>query len=242
MPRYDVLVLALLLGSTLVVMHVRNRARIRTQRGGFFDACVRAFDNVGTRQNGIDYPVLSGSHSGHDVTMEAIADHASFRKLPQLLVMVTLRAPVPCRMVVDALARPQNTEFYSPWNRLPHWVERSPEWPAHVVVRANHPEPCPFASVLDRHLRMFDEPEVKELLISPRGVRVVYRVQEARRGPYLLLRQAVFQSAPLDGELAARLLNSLTALHADLHKALTGAHDAAYNPQPASASQLTAVV
>jgi hypothetical protein len=205
--------------AVLGYMHVTQRARVRAHRRALFDGCLHRFDDVEVAQDGINYPVLAGRYCGFDVNVEAIVDHVSFRKLPQLLVVVTLRAPVPWGVVMDVLARPQNTEFYAPWSRLSFGVNGGSGWPAHLVARTDSPEPLPFVDVLDRRMSLFEDQKMKELLITPRGVRLVYRLREGERGPYLLLRQAVFEGARLDAQLADRLLCALIALHEDLCRA-----------------------
>jgi hypothetical protein len=85
-----------------------------------------------------------------------------------------------------------------------------------VVARTDSPEPLPFLDVIEQRMPLFRDLKMKELLITPRGVRLVYRLSEGERGPYALLRQAVFEAARLDAELAQRLLRTLIALHQDL--------------------------
>jgi hypothetical protein len=215
----DVVLLALLFGGVLGYIHVTHRRRVGIERRALFDGCREALSDAAIRQDGIDYPVLEGRYGNLDVKIEAIVDHVSLRKLPQLLALVTLRAPVPGGAVVDVLARPQNTEFYSPWSGLPFVVDSARHWPAHALVRTNHRGPLPILGVLDARMRLFEDARVKELLITPRGVRLVYLLKEGERGPYLLLRQAVFGAARLDAALAAYLLQALVALHADLCRA-----------------------
>ena len=211
--------LAMVFCAVLGYMQVSERARVRAQRRALFDSCRHSFDDVAIAQDGINYPVLDGRYRGFEVKVEGIVDHVAFRKLPQLLVVVTLRAPAPCGVVVDVLARPQNTEFYAPWSRLAYEVRPGERWPAHVVARTDSAEPLPFLDVLDRRMPMFDDLKMKELLITPRGVRLVYQLREGGRGPYLLLRQSVFEEVRFDAQLAERLLQALIALHEDLCRA-----------------------
>jgi hypothetical protein len=208
--------LTLLFLGVLFYLHVTQRERVRAERRALFDGCRQGFTQVEIRQDGLNYPVLDGRYRDFDVRIEAVVDHVAFRKLPQLLAMVTLRAAVPCRAMVDVLARPQNTEFYAPWNRLAYTVSGRPGWPVHVVARSDSPDPLPFLDVLDRWMPSFEDVKMKELLITRRGVRLVYRLREGERGPYLLLRQAAFDGARLEAPDATRLLGTLIALHDDL--------------------------
>ena len=99
---------------------------------------------------------------------------------------------------------------------MPHQVESAPEWPAHALVRTDEPNSLPSHEALGRLMRLFDDPKMKELLISPRGVRLVYQLREGDRARYLVLRQAIFENARLDVELAEHLLHTLTTTYEDL--------------------------
>jgi hypothetical protein len=68
---------------------------------------------------------------------------------------------------------------------------------------------------------MFEDPRVKELLVTPRGVRIVYQIDQAERAQYLVLRQAQFADQPLGALLAERLLDRAIAIHRDLAGATT---------------------
>jgi hypothetical protein len=209
--------IALVCGSVLGYVHFRHRRRLAAERGTLFDECRHALGGVASRQEGFGYPVLEGRYRGLPVRLEAVVDHLSLRKLPQLLTLITLRAPLASSGIVDLLARPQNTEFYSPWSELPYCVESKPHWPAQVVVRSNQFGELPVLRLLDPYMRMFeDDPRLKELLITPRGLRLVYLLDEGERGPYLLFRKAVFGAVRLDAAVATRLLQTLVALHAAL--------------------------
>jgi hypothetical protein len=133
-------------------------------------------------------------------------------------MVVTLHGKQALPGVVDALASPQNTEFYSPWSSLPHQVQL-PDWPAHVVIRTDEPGHRVVLGAIHQHRNIFDDWCVKELLISPRGVRLVYRLQEGRRDLYLLLRQAAFAAVRVDLPLAQRLLDAGVRIYQDVESA-----------------------
>ena len=69
---------------------------------------------------------------------------------------------------------------------------------------------------LTPHVAMFEDPRVKELLVTPRGVRIVYQIDQAERAQYMVLRQAQFAEQPLAALLAQRLLDRAIAIHRDL--------------------------
>ncbi|MGB8815053.1 MAG: hypothetical protein WCC57_17880, partial [Paracoccaceae bacterium] len=74
----------------------------------------------------------------------------------------------------------------------------------------------PPETLLRRHLAVFDDPRVKELVISPKGVRLVWLAQEADRGRYLFFRDAEMGLDPLPVAALRPLMSALLALQSDL--------------------------
>ena len=58
-------------------------------------------------------------------------------------------------------------------------------------------------------LGLFGGPRAKELLITPKGVRMVWLLAEAERGRYGLLRQAEFGDARIEPDLLRTILERL---------------------------------
>src|ERR1044071_9326424 len=117
--RYDVAALCAVFALALWLIYRRDRARTRIARAAYFDDCKFLFEHCGVVQEGTDFPILEGSHRGHRFRLEPVVDHMAVRKLPSLWLKPGLVGPVPIPGVVDFLARPQNTEFYSPSASLP---------------------------------------------------------------------------------------------------------------------------
>jgi hypothetical protein len=174
------------------------------------------------------HPVLEGAYRGYAIRLEPIIDQVAVRKLPSLWLLTTVFAPVPYRGTVDILARPQNTEFYSPADRLDHTIATPPGWPTHAQIRSDDPAAMPPRDRLTPHVAMFEDPRVKELVVTPRGVRIVYQIDQAERGHYLVLRQARFAEQPLAALLVQRLLDRAIALQRDL----AGTDDGPAGPRP----------
>jgi hypothetical protein len=65
-------------------------------------------------------------------------------------------------------------------------------------------------------MSLFEDPRAKELVISPRGVRLVYQAAQAERAHYLVLRQARFENSKIDPALAGSLLDRAIAIAASL--------------------------
>lgn len=156
-------------------------------------------------------PTLAGQFEGLPFELALIVDDAGYRKLPVLWLTATCAARLRSGGCFDALARPQGTEFFSPASELPVRLELPPSWPAHVVLRADR-EAVPPEAVAHAGEAFFSADDAKELVVSPRGVRLVQRVAEARRPEYLVLRQARFDLHRVDPETASGLVQSTARL------------------------------
>jgi hypothetical protein len=53
------------------------------------DRCLTLFEHPEVLQNDVNFPVLKGFYSDRRVTLEPIADHIAYRKLPQLWLRAT---------------------------------------------------------------------------------------------------------------------------------------------------------
>jgi hypothetical protein len=62
----------------------------------------------------------------------------------------------------------------------------------------------------------FAAPKAKEILITPKGVRLVYQVDQGTRAEYLVLRSANFASPQVTAEIMRDLLDRAVALYQDL--------------------------
>jgi len=97
-------------------------------------------------------------------------------------------------------------------------VEIPDGWPVHAVVRSDCVERMPPLEVIDRHMDLLRDRRAKELLVTPRGVRTVYLIDEAARSDFLLLRQPRFERLRLERDLVERLLDQLVGLADDLRQ------------------------
>jgi hypothetical protein len=224
------LLLALLFGALYWFAQQRHRSRIGSERGRLWEDCVSLLDGARVRQDGIDFPRLEGYYHGRRVTLEAIADHIAFRKLPQLWLRATLREDIPHRGILDLLVRPENIEFYSPIWSLPETIDLPPGWPAHALVRTDCAGEIPPLGVVGRHLGIFDDPRTKELLVTPRGVRLVYQLAQGQRAHYAVLRSVNFELSRADPDEVGRILDAALAISNDLRAA--GSRDTPNSPIP----------
>lgn len=211
-----ILATSLALIGLLIVMQRRTRRSLKQHRAGLFAASYGALETYRITQAGIGYPEMQATYRGHAFHVDAVVDTLTFRKLPVLWLRVSLLAPLPGFATLDILVRSQNVEFYSPSAELPHRLEPRPGWPADAMVRTDNRGRLPDLAALDRHIGMFQEPPTKELLITPKGVRIVRMLDQAKRAEYLVMRQAEFENAQVTSELLRDLMDRTIALHQDL--------------------------
>jgi len=211
--RYEIAALCAVFIPALWIIYRRARARHVAVRAVYFDDCRSLFDDCRITLQDTDFPVLEGRHGGHRFRLEPIVDHMAVRKLPSLWLKVSLLGELPVPGAVDFLARPQNTEFYSPSASLPHSLRIPAHWPQHAMLRTDIEDPSFPLDLLAPHMHIFDDPRAKELLVTARGVRIVYQASQGQRAYYLVLRQPEFGDPRLPARLARQLLDQAIAVY-----------------------------
>ena len=206
---------ALWLGwQTLQAARSRSAAR-----AGYFDAVAPLFDRVRTRIEPTGLPRIAADLGEDSFDLQAIPDILTFRKLPALWVMVTLTAPTPVKATLDIMARPTGNEPFSHFARLPQSLPCPPELPEGSGIRSDNAAALPPLDLIAPHLAIFSDPKVKELVISPKGLRLVILADEAERGRYLIFRDAETGRTPLSRDRLLPLLDALRALRQTLTEA-----------------------
>jgi hypothetical protein len=163
------------------------------------------------------FPEVRGRYQGRDVVLRATSDTLMMRKLPTLWLEVSVLEPLPYAATLSYLVRPCNTEFFSPSHRLPERLHLPDGWPQEpAMLRTDRPSAIPPLNVIGDHLRLWNDRRVKELVISPRGVRIVILADEGDRSSYMLLRQAQFKNGPVPAAFVQRLLDAALLLAEDL--------------------------
>ncbi|MGH6939101.1 hypothetical protein [Hypericibacter sp.] len=211
--------LAVLFFVILIVMHRRHRVAVKAERGALFENVLTLFERYRVEQDDVDFPALVGGYRGFDIKLEALVDHVAVRKLPSLWLLATVKAELPQRSALDFLARPLNTEFYSPSSHMEHRLPTPAGYPAGLRVSADGTEGLPSPAVIANQATLFDDSKMKELVMTPKGVRLVYQLAEAERPYYLVLRQAEFgPHLRLDPALARRLIDRAIAIIEELRR------------------------
>src|SRR5262249_25960684 len=149
----------------------------------------------------------TGRYAGYRVRVEPLLDSLAFRKLPSLWLLATVYGEVPFAATFDILVRAMNVEFYSPSADLPITLRPPPGAPSNALIRTDDSDAMPPWHLLQPHMGLFDDPRAKELVVTPRGVRIVYQLSQAVRSTYLVLRQAEFQDISVAPALLRALLD-----------------------------------
>lgn len=200
---------------------VRRAAFRRTAaRADYFSKVLPLFDRVVTRIEPTGFPRVTGHLGPHAFDLQALPDSLTFRKLPTLWVMVTLPEPMPVKATLDILTRATGQEPFTRFSNLPQSLPCPAFLPAGSGVRSDDARAVPSEQLLAPHAGLFADPSVKELLISPKGLRLVILGDEAERGRYLIFRDAEVGLTPLTAARMTPLLDSLLALRQDLINAM----------------------
>jgi len=214
--RYEIVALAAGLVAILVYMYRRDRRRLRDSRAAMYGDCAQLFEDLRVIQDDVNFPILTGRYRGFAVKLEPIADYLAFRKIPSLWLQATVYCDNPNRGAFDFLIRPQNVEFWSPAWKMEAALPAPPGWPEFAIARTDDPDDPPPLDRLQPHGVLFEDEKVKELLVTPKGVRIVYQADQAQRAHYMVLRQLVFENFRLAPELVSRLLDRAISIHEDL--------------------------
>lgn len=203
--------LTLIAAAALVWYLIRSlqdasRASLRRQalRRDYFAALTP--DQTRTEPSGL--PRVALTHDGHRFDLQAIPDALALRKLPCLWLMVTLTEPQALTAETRIMARPSGLEPFSTFASLPHQIPLPPDFPSDCALRSTEPQPVLPQGLAD----LFTDPKVKELTLSPKGLRFVVLIEQAPRNAYLIFREADLPQTPLNPATAQTLMTQLITL------------------------------
>ena len=204
------------LGLWLAVSLLReSRTRIAT-RAAYFDAVKPLFEGGETRIEPTGFPRITGRRAGLSFDLQAVPDTLTFRKLPALWLLVTLPETLPLSATLDLMARPSGNEPFTRFNTLPHSLPVPPDLSKEIAIRSDDAARIPPPDLIARHAELFADPRVKELVLSPRGLRIVILAEEADRSRYLIFREAEMGRTPLPPARLEPLLDRLAAIRKDV--------------------------
>jgi hypothetical protein len=208
-----------LIAATLLalpVLAIRDSLQDKRQRAAYFDDALSLFDSYRVVQDGKAWPILTGRYRGVAVRLEPVPDDMTWRKVPSLWLKATLLSPNPSRGTLGILARPRGGEFYSPTPEMAHRLAVPAAWPSDLLFCTDDMETLPEIDQLTPEMAVFDDPRMKDLVITPKGVRLVYQSAQAERAHYLVLRQARFLNNKADAALVRALLDRAISVAASV--------------------------
>lgn len=200
--------LALGVGAAVIFALRREQAARARRRAEYLTAVGGLFHDRREVVQPSGFPRLAGVHEGVAFDMQVVPDTLSLRKLPALWVMVSVPEPLPTGATVDMMLRPTGMESFTHFTQLPVQVPVPAGFPEDCAIRADAPGAVPFEGALREVLGAVDTDRLKEILVTPKGVRLVFLAEEADRGRYLIFRDAEMGRVPLS---PARLAPFLAA-------------------------------
>jgi hypothetical protein len=200
--------------ATLTVMYLYTDLQTKRTRASYFASAVPLFQKCHVIQTDRSWPVLTGEYGGASVRLEPIFDDLSWRKVPSLWLKVTVFVSNPSRGTLGFLVRPRGCEFYSPTAEMKYRLPIPENWPTDALLCTDKIEAMPSCKKLLPATHVFHDQRVKELVITPRGIRLVYQAAQAERSDYLVMRRARFSHEKADPNLVSGLLDSAIAIAA----------------------------
>jgi hypothetical protein len=216
--RIDVLIACLAAIAVLVWIYRRDKNRLERERALLFEDVRGLLSDAEISRAAGEYPKLRGRYRGHEVSIDAVVDNIALRKLPSLWLRATVLTEIPYSGTCDAMARAHNVEIFSPAGDMDHVLKLPAGWPDHLTVKSDDPDAMPPQARLTPHIRIFEDPRIKELLVTPRGVRIVRQAAQGARAEYMVVRQAVFGPVQVRRDQLAAMLDAAVALAEDLKK------------------------
>jgi len=160
---------------------------------------------------------VSGRVKDTEIDLQIVVDSFTYRKLPCFWLLVSQIEPLPLTQKISLMMRPTGFEIFSNLSRLPCQTSPLPAlFPPDMSLRSEKPLNAQEMALLRRHAGIFKNPRIKELVLSPQGLRIVWLMQEASRGRYLLFREAELDRPPLEWAELAPLLQILADLRYDI--------------------------
>jgi len=229
MTSYAFLIFAVALLAWIVARGIREHRDAVALRHRLLDEATDVVDGARLTIAPDQFPVVWGHvDDGRRIKIELIADTMVTRRLPQLWLRITLIETIERGgPTVGALARPTGAEYYSLVHDLPEWMA-PPETGTSMLMRGDGRATALEAALLrTRFQRLFADPLLKEVVVTPRATRLMVQASEGERAAHLFLRQTRFPLAtvPADAIRSAIAMAKSMSTHlaeqdrADTHQA-----------------------
>lgn len=200
-------------GAFLLALHTKRDGAARAaQRLAYFKHCTRLLDVPQIGRGTAGFPRLGGNFGGIAADVQVMPDSLTLRKLPALWIMATLLCPLPVRATLNIMVRPMGIEPFSKFSSLEHQITPPPGFPPDCACRTDMPEGVLPEAALRPFAAVFADPRVKEVVLTPKGLRITFLAEEAHRGRYLIFRDAEMGKTPLAPARLAHVLGQLSGL------------------------------
>lgn len=216
-------IIAIIIGLGLLFLLWRQwraaEQKLAAQPQNLFSEVQNLFTNSSIEQGeAIGTWNLNGTYAGHLFQLKAIVDTLATRKLPSLWLMVTLPETQKVKATLNMMMRPTGPTSFSNFDFLVHTLETPHDFPMHAVIRTDDQLLHPSLDKIRPTLGLFETRFGKELLISPKGLRVVLHVAEVDRLRYGVFREANFGETFIQSDLLTQCLDMLLKLQSSLKK------------------------
>lgn len=203
--------------AAVVIMAIREHRILRASRRDLLDNCRGVLKDDLLEHGRDDFPRLTGHWHGSKLEVRLIPDTMTLRRLPQLWLAVTWLVPMPHWGAFAVLVRHTGYEFYGLTSRFEHRLEPPRGLPAEIYIRGKEAESQELLDLMQAPLAaIFSDPLVKEVDVTPKGLRIIRQASEGRRGEHLLLRQAIFDNAQVPVNELKQTLLQLEELRATI--------------------------
>lgn len=192
---------------------VRDHRRAVTARRELFDECQGVLDEERWSAGDDGFPRIEGRAGGRFAKATLIPDTMVIRRLPQLWLSVTLLVTRAGSPSLSLIARHTGNEFYAGAPDLPMRIDPPQGLPLDVYIRGDgHGAQMLCNGLTTELVDLFADPRVKEITLTPKGVRIVRQAAEGQRGEHLLLRQVVFGGVKVERAMLVTTLGDAERL------------------------------
>jgi hypothetical protein len=210
---------AIMLVVVLARRKLAKEMRLRRERTeGLFAEVVPLLSDAQSRPGEAEGTwIVTGNYRGAPFQLRSIIDTLATRKLPSLWLQVTLQRAQASDCILDVMMRPAGLASFSNFDFLPETIQYPIGLPLEAVVKSdNGTAALRSLPLLSKHSTLLQLSRAKELLLSPKGLRLVVQVAEASRVRYGVFRQADFDGVLISPETVLPIFKGLLALEADL--------------------------
>lgn len=190
----QILIFALAACALIAMLAMREHRNTMTRRHRLLDEAASMLTSPRFALSADHHPVVSGVlEDGTKVTLDVVTDTMVTRRLPQLWLRVTLQdGSAGVWPAIGVLARPTGSEYYSAVHDLNEWLI-PPTMQVPMLMRGSaDAKDDRWQSLRHGLASLLADSRLKEAVVTPHMVRVVFQAAEGERSSHLLLRQARF--------------------------------------------------